>query len=139
MPDAFQDMFATLLASFGESVSYIPAGGEEANRVTLTAVVRRQRATVEQAADGRRRAHVAIVQVANHAHAVYGGFASEPAAGLKFKLKVNPGDASAVDGWVAGDVQAARGKWMITCTYIPDRLSVGGHENSGIGAAGGRA
>ncbi|MCW8129622.1 MAG: hypothetical protein KIS92_04480 [Planctomycetota bacterium] len=134
MPDAFQNAFAGLLGTdLAEQVSYIPAGGEEENRVTLYASVRRPRNSVDRSRSVGL-VYEYIVQVYLGTHATYGGFAADapPVRGLKFKLPLVKGGV-AVDGWMVGEIQAARGKWMLTCTYAPDRSSVGGHEKTGVG------
>lgn len=134
MSDAFQNAFAAALGTdLAEQVSYIPADGEEEDRVSLYAIVRRPRGNIDRSRSiGAYYEY--IVQVYLGTHATYGGFAANapPVRGLKFKLPIVKGGA-AVDGWMVGEIQAARGKWMLTCTYAPDRSSVGGHEKTGVG------
>lgn len=133
MPDTFQDAFADVLAEFGESVSYILAGAESASSTSLTAVVRREKPEIDRS-DSTRKIFRCTLQVANLAHATYGGFTSEPAVNAKWSVKINPGDSAATNGWKAGVAQAARGKWMIPLTLVPDRIDVGGHGKTAIGA-----
>lgn len=124
MSDAFETMMISLLndANWRETVSYVPAGGTEADRVEAVHVlIRRDEPTIRNEKD-RFAEHRFYLKVLKTVDATHKGILS-PAIGDKWKLPLarqtdgaDPEDGSYLDGWMAGAPRAARGHWLIPVT-----------------------
>lgn len=118
-------VFERILADshFGEPASYIPAGGSENDRVTLTARVIRtfkgpisDLTTIARSEREDRINYRLDVRVLAAPHATYGGV-SHPRIGDTWRVAITQG-GELVDGWKAGAPQPGPGMWTIPLTLV---------------------
>ncbi len=142
MADAFADMLIGILddAQWRETVSYVPSGDVEKNRVEdVNVLVRRDEPAIQnQDVKGKFTDHKFTLKVLKTVHATHKGIVS-PAIGDTWKLPVSrqvdgedPEDGTYLDGWKAGAPRAARGHWLIPVTLRVYETS-GGKRMGGAG------
>lgn len=107
-----------------EAVSVVPAGGREADRVQLTARVRRVDRTRVEKGDDVLVYHTAEIKfLRDGTGTLFGGYATA-ALGDVWKLGMGKGE-DLVDGWVAGEIQSGDG-WRVVTVSLEDVVKRGG-------------
>lgn len=112
-------------SDFAETVSYVPAGAEEAARVSgiVVRIIRLASALGREDRAGKYNLFRAEIHVLAAVHATYKGIVS-PAVGDKWKLaKVRGGSES--DGWKCGTPQPRDGYWLLP-VELQERFDTGG-------------